>query len=80
VPNGMLSDGMYHRSGSAMIAEDLEMFLDFLCIMLPFQHCPCCGSKMTHVDTVFFLGERSWSIQVPVCALCEPDIENLPLM
>ena len=67
MPNGMLSDGMYHRSGSAMIAEDLEKFLD-------------CGSKMTHVDTVFFLGERSWSIQVPVCALCEPDIENLPLM
>jgi hypothetical protein len=35
---------------------------------------------MTHVDTAIFLGKKSWSIQVPVCGLCEQDLENLPLI
>ena len=65
-----------------MIAEDgdLEKMLDFLCAAQPIQLCPCCGSKMTHVDTVYFLHERRWRILVPVCPLCEQGIENLPLM
>lgn len=69
-----------YRSRLALTAEDLEKCLDFLCAMRPFRLCPCCGSKITHVDTAFFSGKRSWSIQVPVCPLCEQDIENLPLM
>jgi hypothetical protein len=67
--------GVY-RSLLALTAEDLESCLDFLGAMRPLRLCPCCGSKMTHVDTAFFSGQRSWTIQVPVCPLCEQDLKT----
>jgi hypothetical protein len=67
--------GVY-RSLLALTAEDLESCLDFLGAMRPLRLCPCCGSKITLVDTTFFSGQRSWRIQVPVCPLCEQDLKT----
>jgi hypothetical protein len=76
----MSSDGNSFLSPQPPIAKDLETLLDFLSAEPPtIGLCKNCGSKMLHVDAIFFLsdGDRGWNIPLPVCPRCEDGVEGL---
>ena len=36
------------------------------------EQCRKCGSKLMHVETTFFsLGEKFWTVPLPVCPMCD---------
>ena len=36
------------------------------------DQCRKCGSKLMHVETTFFsVGERFWTVPLPVCPMCD---------
>ena len=48
---------------------------------LKIQFCREYGSKMQHLETIFFCygGDRGWNIVLPVCPRCE-DLRSLKIL
>ncbi len=48
-----------------------ELFDNLRALPTP-EQCGKCGSKLMHVETTFFsLGEKFWTLPLPVCPGCD---------
>ena len=48
-----------------------ELFDNLMALPSP-EQCRKCGSKLIHVETTFFsVGEKFWTVPLPVCPMCD---------